>query len=332
MQFWLLRPLERDDFLQLCQTENINLTRDDLEGLTVSQCLHPLISGARTDLYDVVQVFALSAVWSDQRAQKLSEPDTLRQALDASIQTVWTQLAFLTPDHERLNGNNWLALTQFARDQRERIAQHPAQRLWIDGLANLAASNLFAIGVRPVAVTGRPRIAPTDPVLLTLDEMVQRYYEEKQTFVGCFPLLRRNTLDERDQSKFMAFVREWAPRVSVSLTDAEEFYRAWQNKLGTSRTLERAIEEIRATLETLPDEAQAASAMFAFERMAAQLDVPLSADMIPTDSLSEDVLDYAEPLADGPATTVGGWDTHTWQWWLIPRRLLCQRFAPHLLR
>jgi hypothetical protein len=319
VQLWLMRPLLAGDFLLLCHAERIDLTAEELTWLTRAQVLHPLVPNGKRGIYHVVQVFALSAVWTAFRAQKFSRSPVLAERVSTFIESVWERLALLTPDYKRLNGYPWLALTQEAREKREQVVTEPSERLWREGLANLAGAYLFTAGVRPVAAKGRPRLAPDDPALVILSELVQDYYEHKRSFWGCVPWLRKVTLDEENPTKVIDYLRAHAPSFATLAQDAGQFYRAWQEKFGGEKAFEQAIGEARATLETLPDEAQNPGAMFAFERMAAQKQVPLANELAEPLSLSTAVLTYAESLSDGPARSVGCWDTRSWTWWLVPR-------------
>ncbi len=331
VQLWLIRPLMRDDFLFVCHAEGIDISAEELAWLTRARILKPLIPNGKPHVYHVVQVFALSSLWAEYHAQRYTASQLFAEKVAQAIDSVWERLAWLTPD-DRLNGNGWLSLTQQARERRAEAVQAPARRLWVEGLANLASAYLFAIGVRPFASKGRPRLAPDDPVMRALEEMVQRYYQAQHTFKGCMPFIRKGTLDEVDRSVALAFFRAQAPIFTVQLPDEEPFYRAWQQKFGGEWMFERAFEEVRSMIETLPDEAQDRGALFAFERMASQPYVPLARETTNVGQLSADVLAFADPLLDGPARSVGCWDTRSWTWWIVPRWCFRQRWGQTWMR
>jgi hypothetical protein len=332
VQFWLLRPVLRDDFLLLCHAEGIDLSREELDWLTRIRALEPLVPNGPRHVYHIVQVFALSAIWSDYRAQKCTSSAALVDKLHGTIENVWDRLRLITADGQHLNGNGWLILTQEARNKRADTGIEPSQHLWVDGLANLASAYLYALGVRPVAAKGRPRLAPDDPVLLVLEEVVENYYREHKGFRGCLPSIRKATLYEEDQTRAMNYLASHSGYFAARAADADRLFRSWQEKFGGERAFESAIEEARAAIETLPDEELEPGAAFAFERIAAQKNVPLSDSLPQSEFLPEDVLTCVTQLTDGPANSVGCWDTRHWAWWIVPRWILRRRAGHWLLR
>lgn len=332
VHLWLLRPLMRDDFLALCHTEGMDLSRRELDAIRKTGVLKPLIPVYGTAPYHVIQVFALSAIWPELSSHTLTERNRLGPTADKVIESLWDDLAWLDPDQCRLNGNCWLALTQAARQQRGMVGQQPAKRLWIEGRANLAAAFLFAIGIRPVAPAGRPRIAPDDIVLKVLDEVVLNYLRQKGTIRGCVSGVRRATFNVENRNKAMEFFRTQAPTYATLAERDDKFILSWREKLGAEKALDRAVDEIWASIDGMPDEEQSPGDMFAFERMASQRCVPLVAQHTSADILVEDVLQHTNCLVEGPARAVGCWDTHHWEWWIVPRWILRQPVGRWLLR
>jgi hypothetical protein len=332
VHLWLLRPLLCDDFMAVCHAEGMDLTGHGLDALRSAHVLNPLVPSCGLPIYHIAQVFALSCIWPEWSRLNRPRNDQLEATFNQAVESMWEDLAFLSPNRSRLNSNRWLTMTQEAREKRALIAKNPAQRLWIEGRGNLAAAFLWSSGIRPVAFAGRPRIAPDDIVLKVLEDIVLNYLQQEGTIRGCLSLIRKATLDEQKLDKILEFFRLHAPAVSNEIEKDDRFILSWREKLGAEKALDRALDELWATFDGVPDETQAPGDLFAFERMASQKCVPLAGNHSSPELQADDVLRYANGLAEGPADAVACWDTHRWGWWLVPRWIVRQPVGHWLLR